>query len=244
MPAVRICALMPLSFETYVRGGPRPNFSPYHVWKCYSLIETNEPIGRRSLAAQMNLGEGSVRTLLERMSKEGCIELVKRGARLTEKGREKFQRLGVKPIDVGLIGIELGKFNSSMLVKGMAHKIDSGLRQRNDAVRAGAEDAFVLVARNGKIVFPGDERSPLQDALQPVKNVFGVEDGDVLVIAGADDYDSAERGAAIAALSLVDPMSACWDGAGPLLSRDFEEDDIKSIALMVHEIVGRLPVTM
>ncbi len=235
---------MSLDFDNYVHLGPRPNFTMYHVWKCYTLIQEHGPIGRRALAAMMDLGEGSARTLLERMVKDGCVEMSKRGAALTSHGKAKYESIGVRPIDFGLMEIAIGKFNCAVLVKGQAAKVSDGTLQRDEAVRAGAHSAIVLVARKGDVVFPTDDRYPDQEAIRPLQKLFNVKDGDVLIIGGADDYASAEKGAVSAALSLANVPGGCWGDQGKLLSRDFEESDIKSIALMVHEIVGHLPVTM
>jgi hypothetical protein len=235
---------MNFRFDTYVHGGPRPNFNIFHVWKCYTLVQKHGPMGRRALASRMNLGEGSARTLLEHMAKEGCIQLTKRGAVLTARGREKYQAVGVRPIDIGSAELTIGKFNCAVLVKGGANRVKDGTEQRDEAVRAGAESAIVLVALHGSVVFPSDERFPDQSTIHPLVKLFDIEDGDVLIIGGATEYDAAEKGAVSAALSLTDTSDSCWGDHGKLLSRDYEEDDIKSIALMVHEIVGRLPVTM
>ncbi|MDD1769676.1 MAG: DUF2111 domain-containing protein [Methanomassiliicoccales archaeon] len=235
---------MTLDFGTFVHSGPQPNYTLYHVWKCYTLILEHGPVGRRALATMMDLGEGSARTLLERMVKEGCVEFTRRGAVLTSRGREKFQAIGVKSIDFGLVELAIGKFNCAVLVKGQAGKVKDGTQQRDDAVRAGAESAIVLVARRGGVIFPTDDKYPDQDAIRPLERLFSIEDGDVLIIGGADNYTSAEKGAVSAALSLTSPAEGCWGSRGKLLSKDYEENDIKSIALMVHEIVGRLPVTM
>lgn len=235
---------MHLSFDTYVHEGPRPNFTLYHVWKCYTIIQKEGVVGRRKLAARMNLGEGSVRTMLDRMVKEDCVTYCNKGAVLTQRGREKYEGMGLRPIDLGLVELSIGRFNCAVLVKGQAHKIAIGQEQRDEAVRAGAQSAIILVGRNGKVVFPDDDGYPSQDVVEPLKEIFDVRDGDVVIIGGASSYDAAERGAVSAALELVEGSDHRWVESGKLLSRDFEEEDIKCIALTIHELVGRLPVTM
>ena len=235
---------MPHAFDTYVHEGPRPQFTLYHVWKCYTILGNEGPLGRRKLASRMNLGEGSTRTIIERMVKEGCVTMGKRGAMLTSRGCEKFGQMGLRPIDLGMLELSIGRFNCAVLIKGKARKIASGLEQRDEAVRAGAKSAIILVGRNGRIVFPEDDRYPNQESVQPLQHIFKVEDGDVVIIGGASNYESAERGAVTAALKLVEGTEKDWADGESLFSRDYEEEDIKCIALTIHELVGRLPVTM
>ncbi|MEM0449129.1 MAG: DUF2111 domain-containing protein [Methanomassiliicoccales archaeon] len=240
----RISIIVALEFNIHVHKGPHPNFNLYHVWKCFDLVRRNGPIGRRTLASMMKLSEASTRTLLEHLTKEGCLELTKRGAVITQRGQEKFQKLGMEIIELGWVELSIGKFNCCVLVRKAADRVKDGIRERDEAVKVGAKGAIILVAKNGKVIFPTDERFPDQKHIEPLRKFFTIEDGDVLIIAGADEYSSAEMGAIRAGLSLTDTSNGCLEKIEKIISEENEEEDIKSIALMVHEIVGRLPVTM
>lgn len=205
---------MSINFDTFVHKGPKPNYSPYHIWKCYSILDKQGPLGRRALANLIGLGEGSVRTMLDRMAKEGCIELTKRGTAITQRGRDKYLGFGVTLIDIGMIEGSIGRFDCAILVMGRAGVITTGAEQRDEAVRAGAENAIILVGRNGKIVFPDDDRYPDQVAMHFVREVFGVQDGDVIIIGGASSYEKAEKGAVSAALALAEDRDRCWSEGG------------------------------
>jgi len=54
----------------------------------------------------------------------------------------------------------------------------------------------------------------------------------------------AEKGAVTAALSLGNLAKRCWNEGTNLLSQDTEADDLRCLALAIHELLGRLPVTM
>lgn len=235
---------MPLSFDEYYPGGPNPNFNQYHIWKCYHHLDTSGVMGRREIARLLNLGEGSTRTLLNKMVKEGCVEATKRGMMLTSKGREKLRETGISVVSFSQLGLTLAKFSCAVLVKGKANCITDGCEQRDDAVRAGAEGALVLVARNGEIVFPRDDRFPDQREVGALRETYGVENGDVVMVVGASQYDDAEKGAIIAALALSTKTRGCWNEGTSFITGDTEEEDVKCIALAIHELVGRLPVTM
>jgi len=235
---------MSIGFDLHFPGGPHPNYSLYHVWKCYHTLDEEGPIGRRALTKVLGIGEGSTRTMLKWMTKEECIESTPRGVLLLPRGREKLASVGLRIINLNFIELPIGRFNSAVLVKQMASKVRRGMEQHDESVRAGGSSAITLVARNGRIVFPGDERYPGQELVGPIRTMFGVEEGDVIIIGGASSYDLAEKGAVSAALALIQSEGSAWNESTRMLSRDYEDEDVKTIALAIHELVGRLPVTM
>jgi hypothetical protein len=119
-----------------------------------------------------------------------------------------------------------------------------GCEQRDEAVRAGAVGATTLVVDEGRIVFPGDVEFPEQTLVAPLRNYFRMDDGDVIIIGSAFTYDAAERGAVTAALSLGNLSKRCWNEGTNILSQDTEADELRCLALAIHELMGRLPVTM
>ena len=235
---------MSLDFNVTPPGGPRPNFSIYHIWKCYDAVEHHGPIGRRALTAILGIGEGSTRTLLKWMIKEGCIEKTPRGVLLLPKGKQKLSSLGFSVINFDFVQLLIDRFNCAVLVKGMAGRVRSGREQYEESIRAGASSAITLVARNGNIVYPDDNQYPDQELMRAVWSASGIEDGDVIIIGGASSYDLAEKGAISAAMALIPTEKSEWNESNRLLSRDYEDEDVKMVALAIHELVGRLPVTM
>ena len=235
---------MSLTFSSYFSGGPTPKFSLYHIWKAYQVIDSAGPVGRKALAEILQIGEGSTRTILDKMIREGSVENTRRGAVLTERGSKRLASMGVVTGPVEIEGLTLGKHNCAVLVKGLADTVKLGCEQRDEAVRAGAIGATTLVVRNGKIVFPGDDDYPDQEMLSPLRRLFEVEDGDLVIIGSAFSYEAAEKGAVSAALSMGNTSRRCWTEGTSLLSADTEAEDLKCLALAVHELVGRMPVAM
>jgi predicted transcriptional regulator len=237
---------MVLKFQAYSGEGPNPKYSLFHIWKTYSVINTKGPIGRKTLAQVLGIGEGSTRTILDKMMREGSIENTKLGAVLTERGVKNFRGSGISASPVRIDGLTISNQDCAVLVKGMADHIGTGYEQRDEAVRTGAMGATTLLFKNGRLVFPGDELEPDQSTLAPIKSAFTLEENDVVIIGTANAYEVAEKGAVTAALSLSDHPKAFWRGGGPasLISPDSEAEDLRCLALAVHELVGRLPVTM
>jgi hypothetical protein len=235
---------MPISFDEYLPGGPNPNFDIYHIWKCYDLLKEKGPLGRRTIAKHINLGEGSTRTLLSKMVKEGCVEDTKRGAVLTLNGEMKLRETGMSILPFDCWGLKSTDFTCTVLVKNKANRITDGCEQRDHAVRSGAEGAITLIARDGRLVFPEDDRYPDKSISDAVRTVNDILDGDVVIIGCGSTYLEAEKGAITAALALCAKTKGCWNEGRSLFSADTEEEDVKCIALAIHELVGRLPVTM
>ncbi len=244
MDGLYIHPIMPMSFNSYFAGGPTPKFSAYHIWKAHQVVAKDGPIGRKALAEALQIGEGSTRTILDKMMREGSVESSRLGITITERGKRKLDTSGMEVRQVDLSDLTLGKFNCAVLLKGAADRVRLGCEQRDEAVRAGAVGATTLVVDQGRIVFPGDEEFPDQSLVAPLKNYFRMDDGDVIIIGSAFSYDAAEKGAVTAALALSNLSRRCWNEGTELLSRDTEADELRCLALAVHELLGRLPVTM
>ncbi|HPT74909.1 MAG TPA: DUF2111 domain-containing protein [Methanomassiliicoccaceae archaeon] len=236
---------MALRFQSYSGGGPTPKFSLFHVWKTYDTLYNQGPIGRKGLSQILDIGEGSTRTILDKMIREGSVENTKKGAVLTDRGRKIYRSSGIFASPVSIDGLTIGPKDCAVLIKGMADRIVTGYEQRDEAVRAGAMGATTLIFRDGKIMFPDDPNVPDQAPFQPLKTIFTIEDNDAIIIGTAHNYDAAEKGAVTAALALSDKSQPCWrDGSTSLISADTVAEDLKCLALAVHELVGRMPVTM
>jgi hypothetical protein len=100
------------------------------------------------------------------------------------------------------------------------------------------------VVRDHKVMFPKDDKYPGETLSSAIHEMAGISEGDVIVNSGASTYADAERGAITAALALCAETRGCWNEDRSLFSSDTEEEDVKCIALAIHELVGRLPVTM
>ena len=237
---------MVLKFQAYSGGGPTPKFSLFHVWKTYDIINEKGPIGRKALSQTLGIGEGSTRTILDKMIREGSVENTKLGAVLTDRGVKQFRNSGITAAPVKIEGLTLSSQDCAVLVKGMADRIGTGYEQRDEAVRAGAVGATTLISRGGKLLFPGEPVEPDQVKLAPIKSAFSIEENDVVIVGTAMSYEVAEKGAVTAALALNDQSKPCWREGSTvgLISPDTEAEDLKCLALAVHELVGRLPITM
>lgn len=180
--------------------GPLPRFSAVHLWMVLELIGKHRRIGRKHLSRMTGLGEGSIRTIVEKLSKLDLVRSARGGSYLSEKGEDVLRRLP-KIYEIKLRFLSLGKFSMISVVQGGASNVSSGIEQRDAAVQAGGKGATVLVFKGGKLRFP-DGKEVCEEA-DRVLEVTAPAEGDAIVIGFGDDKISAELATRAAALSLM-----------------------------------------
>ena len=192
------------------------SFELVHIFKVFQLLSKNEHISRALLCEELSLGEGSVRTLIKHLKMQNLISSTNHGTTLTEKGKI-ISGVLVKsiPAEINMpkCSIALGKFNYVVLLKQSSFAINSGIEQRDAAIKVGALGATTLIYMNYKFVMPGTSSSINDDdSLQKVEpdiakfliSHLQPEDGDVIII-GSDNQEllKAEFGAKNAALFTI-----------------------------------------
>jgi predicted transcriptional regulator len=188
--------------------GPSTTFSMFHIFYALELL-AEKPIGRNKLAEKLNVGEGAIRTILSRLREAGLIVTSKEGCILTDKGLslwKSFVEVYPKRVEIGKTALTTSKFNYAFLVKNRAHKVGSGIDQRDAAIMGGARRALVIVCRNGRLMIESVSNSieeEFPEAAGEILEKLGPEDNDVVVIAGADDPLRAMRGAFAASWILI-----------------------------------------
>ena len=193
-------------------GRVAPIFKPYHAAVALILIGREQPLGRYELCEKMSIGEGSVRTLLKRLSEADLVEAEgKQGQRLTAKGKALFDRV-LKDVPLGLTlnvkRLVMYDYAFANLVKGQSAKITDGVRQRDEAIIQGGYDkagASTLIQKSGNLVMPPDDFHVLttyEDETFLILESLRPNDGDVIVIGSADDENLAREVSMAAVMTL------------------------------------------
>jgi DNA-binding MarR family transcriptional regulator len=193
-------------------GRVAPVFKPHQAAVALVLIGREQPLGRYDLCEKMSIVEGSVRTLLKRLSEADYVEAAgKQGQTLTSKGKSLFDRVS-KDVPIGLNldirPLVMYEYAFANLVKSAISKITDGIRQRDEAIIQGGYDsagATTLIQKNGNLVMPPDdfhlllnyeeETLLIIDSLRP-------EDDDVVVIGSADSLNLAREVSMAAVMTL------------------------------------------
>jgi predicted transcriptional regulator len=188
--------------------GPSTTFSMFHIFYALELL-AKKPIGRNKLAEKLDVGEGAIRTIISRLKGAGLIITSKEGCILTDKGLsiwKSFVEVYPKRAEIGKTALTTSKYNYAFLVKDKAHKVKSGIDQRDAAIMGGARRALVIVSKNGRLMIESVSNSiedEFPEAASEILEKLNPEDNDVIIIAGADNLLKAKRGAFAASWVLI-----------------------------------------
>jgi hypothetical protein len=186
------------------------SFDITHVYKTLQLIETRGHISRDLLCRELNLGEGSIKTLVKHLMMQNMIETSNAGTKMSDKGKKFFTELhSAIPTECRIpkCSIAFGKFNYAILLKNLSSAIKLGIEQRDAVIKAGGIGATTLLFRKGKFTMPSTNMDSLKKEPQIYKLLIeelNPKDDDVVIIASSDeDRRIAELSAKSAALLTV-----------------------------------------
>jgi predicted transcriptional regulator len=191
-------------------AGAPPKFREAHINWVFWKIAKNQPMGRKLLVHETGLGEGSLRTILERLEEYDLIDSAKAGRSLTPNGSKVFKKFS-RMIRIEALGeLEMSDKLSScaILVKGAAEKVGSGMEQRDEAIRIGRSGATTLVLEEGRLMMPGfgsdvDMEKQYPGDARALKKLFNPEDGDAIIVGSENSSQAAEEAAWLAASTLL-----------------------------------------
>ena len=206
---------MASSLKKFIQGiagkkspGPSTTFTVFHVFYAIELM-SQKPIGRNKLAKKLSVGDGAVRTIINRLRNAGLIETSKEGCSLTKKGSDvwgQFEQVFPKRVEIAKSELNQSDYNFAFLVKNSGQKVQSGIDQRDAAIIAGARKALVIVFKDGHLRIESvsdciEKQYP--SAANQILNQLNPEDNDVIIVAGSDSALKAKRGAFAASWSLI-----------------------------------------
>lgn len=166
------------------------------------IINEMEYVGRYYLSEKLDLGETTIRNILNILKQLNVIEAYRGGHRLTPYGQEIIKDIN-KLIEI-YPNFDLGVSGESVLfiVKNFSDKIGSVLEFRDDIIRAGGRGAVILVYKDGTLIFP-DSGQPVSvwrtDITDKVRERTVLDEGDVVVIVSSES----QREALISGLNTI-----------------------------------------
>jgi hypothetical protein len=165
-----------------------------HIFKTLQLMHYKGHISRELLCKELNLGEGSIKTLVKHLKMQDLILTSNSGTKLSDKGVDLFSQLHASiPAEcvIPKCSVALGKYNYGVLVKHLAYAIKSGIEQRDAAVKMGALGATTLLYIDRKFVIPLSGYDSLRNEIRIYKLLVTSlipETGDVIIV-GSDESD-------------------------------------------------------
>ena len=159
--------------------GNTANFSKMDVLRCF--LRMVKDTGRQELARDLELGEGTVRTILSSLKTKKLLDSTKKGHSLSTKGS--------KALNGVLKNIKVMKEAATKEIYPNAKKVAILLRNapnlknlhklRDIAVKNGADGALILKF-NGKLYAP---ESGYEKDFRELEKLFELEKNDALIIA-------------------------------------------------------------
>lgn len=174
--------------------------------KALQLLDKEGFVSRATFGKEIHLGEGAVKTLILHLKKAEIVESTKSGTFLTEKGRKLTNQINstiTKECKIKKSDIIQGKHNHAILLKKYSKLIKTGLEQRDYAILYGSSGCTTMIYKNGKLVFPGNERECFPKDVKTRKDILenlSPDEEDVIIISSSDDPFVAEISAKNSAL--------------------------------------------
>ncbi len=185
--------------------GPVHRFADYHVYRTLLLLSDGRRRGRKPLADAVNVGEGSMRTIVEFLREKGYVDVKQTGIKISYKGQEFLRNLPIRMERLEPSDISIAVRNVAVLVRNRAEKISLGIEQRDAAIKAGAEGATTIVIKGGKMLVPPDyyldKEKP--EIARGLRKLLSPNDGDIVIVGAAEEFERAEDGALAAAFALL-----------------------------------------
>lgn len=178
------------------------SFDIVHVFSALQLIAGSGSTSRDALCNKLELGEGTVKTLVKHLKMHGLVQTSNGGTKMTAKGAGICEGLlQAIPSEMSLprCSVALGKFNYAVLVREFGFAVKSGIEQRDAAIKMGATGATTLLFKENKLVMPVSSHDSLKKeprVRRMIVEKLKPKEGDVVIIGSAD---SSEKAAELAA---------------------------------------------
>ncbi len=173
-------------------------------------IGASGTVGRQTLAQNSGLGEGSVRTVLKKFRQKGYVATDTLGCHLTDSGRGMYQSIMKKftpLVPLHSSQLTVGSSQIAILVRSSAGSVESGIEQRDSAIRVGATGATTYIIRGRRFAIPRGsfdcEKDFPSKAWSILRSELKPKNGDAIILCGAQDETTAKLGALSAALTLL-----------------------------------------
>ncbi len=172
--------------------GNKPNYEEEDITRTF-LSLNEKPVSRQELSKKLDLGEGTIRTILDILRKKGLVESNNQGNILSGKGKnkkkyEKPKRLSLKTYkDLKSCGLLIRK----------ADNIKIGFELRDEAIRRGTHSALIfrydkeLKLPNSEVNFKEEYR---QDYESIIKS-FRLEEKCIVIVTFDKNYSVCENAA-------------------------------------------------
>jgi DNA-binding PadR family transcriptional regulator len=186
--------------------GNIPNFTIIDLLRC--LLRIEKPVSRSSLSESLDLGEGTVRSILDILKEKGFLNSNTRGHYLSENGKAFVKKIKDKMIikEINITKLFINKKAAAIHLIN-PKKIEKAVILRDEAVKNGAEGALILKYNKTLEFYDSDYSEDFSD----IEGKFNLSMDDILIIAYADSFKLSEYGALAAGMKLNNGLRDMMD---------------------------------
>ena len=182
--------------------GPMFRFNDANVYWSLHLLSDGRRMGRKRLADEVGVGEGSMRRIIDTLKEWDFINIKQTGITITKAGISFLEQLPLRPVNIFVEGSVAGACQQGVLVLGGADKVVNGMEQRDAGIKVGADGCTTIVIRDGILMIPPDwnmdEKTP--ELAYKIRKEIGMTQSDALIIGGGETQALATEAAITAAL--------------------------------------------
>lgn len=184
--------------------GPMFRFNDANVYWSLHLLSDGRRMGRKRLADEVGVGEGSMRRIIDTLKEWDFINIKQTGITITKAGLSFLDQLPLRPVNIFVEGSVAGACQQGVLVLGGADKVVNGMEQRDAGIKVGADGCTTIVIRDGVLMIPPDwnmdEKTP--ELAYKIRKEIGMTQSDALIIGGGETQALATEAAITAALQM------------------------------------------
>ena len=177
--------------------GNLSNFTKIDILRC--LLKIDKPLSRSQLSNLLNLGEGTIRSILNMLQKKGFLASNNQGHYLSSKGENIVKKIkgSISMKEIALNRLFPDKKKIALHIKN-PKKIEKSYVLRDEALKNGADGALILRFDKKLMLYDSDYKENLDE----VENKFDLSKNDLVIVDYADSYKLAEHGALAVAANL------------------------------------------
>lgn len=191
----------------YKEFGPIYRFTDAEIYWTLWYLSRAKILGRRTIASNVGLGEGSIRSILNILKEWDLVHIRSKGIVLSENGRRFLDAIPLNIVEIPVLGNYLDDeelHRCCVHVSKRASKVTDGIRQRDMCIKNGAKGCVTFVMTDGRLTIPPDiDMESNHDVTGEIVKSAGMCNGDVLVVGYSLDRLGAANGALSASLDLI-----------------------------------------
>lgn len=187
--------------------GNLKNYTKIDILRC--LLKIDKPVSRAELSKILKLGEGTIRSILNILKKNGFLDSNKKGHYLNINGKNIIDKIKNKIIikQIKLDNVFPNKENIAVQIKNPI-KIDKAYILRDIAVKNGADGAIIMSFDNDKLRILD---SKFNEDFSEIEDSFKLNYNDIIIVTSSDSYRLSEHGAIAVAVQLNNDLNNLMD---------------------------------